>query len=51
MLSLKNKLRATLGAVIRVKPFLNKNALLVIYHSLLLSHIIYSITIIGSMAI
>ena len=39
MLSLKNKLRATLGAVIRVKPFLNKNALLVIYHSLMLSHI------------
>ena len=29
MLSLKNKLRDTLGAVIRVKPFLNKNALLV----------------------
>ena len=27
MLSLKNKLRATSGAVIRVKPFLNKNAL------------------------
>ena len=44
MLSLKNKLRATLGAVVRVKPFLNKNALLVIYHSLLLSHIRYCIT-------
>ena len=44
MLSLKNKLRATLGAVIRVKPFLNKNALLVIYHSLMLSHIRYCIT-------
>ena len=29
MLSLKNKLSATLGAVIRVKPFLNKNALLI----------------------
>ena len=43
MLSLKNKLRATLGAVIRVKPFLNKNALLVIY-SLMLSHIRYCIT-------
>ena len=42
MLSLKNKLRATLGAVIRVKPFLNKNALLVIYHSL--SHIRCCIT-------
>ena len=44
MLSLKNKLRATLGAVIRVKPFLNKNALLVIYHLLMLSHIRYCIT-------
>ena len=45
MLSSKNKLRATLGAVIRVKPFLNKNALLVIYHSLLLrQHIRYCIT-------
>ena len=44
MLSLKNKLRATLGAVIRVKPFFSKNALLVIYHSLMLSHIRYCIT-------
>ena len=44
MLSLKNKLRATLGAVIRVKFFLNKNALSVIYHSLMLSHIRYCIT-------
>ena len=44
MLSLKNKLRATLSAVNRVKPFLNKNALLVIYHSLMLSHIRYYIT-------
>ena len=44
MLSLKNKSRATLGAAIRVKPFLNKNALLVIYHSLMLSYIRYCIT-------
>ena len=44
MLSLKNKLRATLGVVIRVKPFLNKKVLLVIYHSLMLSHTRYCIT-------
>ena len=44
MLSLKNKLRATLGAVIKVKPLLSKNSLLVLYHSLLLSHIRYCIT-------
>ena len=44
MLSLQSKLRATLGAVIRVKTFLNKNALLVIYRSLMLSHIRYCIT-------
>ena len=32
MLALKSKLRATLGAVIRVKPYLNKHSLLSIYH-------------------
>ena len=44
MLYLKGKIRATLSVVIRTKPFLNKNALLVIYHSLLMSHIRYCIT-------
>ena len=44
MLSLKNKLRATLDAVIKVKAFLDKNALLVIYQLLMLSHIRYCIT-------
>ena len=43
MLMLKNKLRATLGAVMRVKPCLNKSALLVIYHSLFPSHVRYCI--------
>ena len=38
-LKTKSKLRATLGAVIRVKPYLNKNSLLSIYHSLVISHI------------
>ena len=37
MLALKSKLRATLGAVIRVKPYLNKHSLLSIYHSLIIS--------------
>ena len=40
MLSLKNKLRATLGAVIRVKL----SSIKVLYHSLLLIHIRYCIT-------
>ena len=43
MLILKSKLRATLGAVMRVKPCLNKSALLVIYHSLFVSHVRYCI--------
>ena len=43
MLMLKSKLRATLGAVMRVKPCLNKSALLVIYHSLFASHVRYCI--------
>ena len=37
MLALKSKLRATLGAVIRVKPYLSKHSLLSIYHSLVIS--------------
>ena len=43
MLMLKSKLRATLGAVMRVKPCLNKSALLMIYHSLFASHVRYCI--------
>ena len=43
MLALKSKLRATLGAVIRVKPYLNKHFLLSIYHSLVISRIRYCI--------
>ena len=43
MLMLKSKLRATLGAVMRVKPCLNKSALLVIYHSLFASYVRYCI--------
>ena len=43
MLMFKSKLRATLGAVMRVKPCLNKSALLVIYHSLFASHVRYCI--------
>ena len=43
MLALKSKLRATLGAVIRVKPYLNKHSLLSIYHSLVISRIRYCI--------
>ena len=37
MLALKSKLRATLGAVIRVKPYLSKHSLLSIYHFLVIS--------------
>ena len=37
MLALKSKLRATLGAVIRVKPYLNEHSSLSIYHSLVMS--------------
>ena len=43
MLALKSKLHATLGAVIRVKPYLSKHSLLSIYHSLVISRIRYCI--------
>ena len=43
MLMLKSKLQATLGAVMRVKPCLNKSALSVIDHSLFASHVRYCI--------
>ena len=45
MLALKSKLRATLGAVIRVKPYLSKRSLIPIYHSLVISRIRYCIHI------
>ena len=43
MLALKSKLRATLGAVIRVKPYLSKHSLISTYHSLVVSRIRYCI--------
>ena len=43
MLALKSKLHATLGAVIRVKPYLSKHSLISIYHSLVISRIRYCI--------
>ena len=43
MLALKSKLRATLGAVTRVKPYLSKHSLLSIYHPLVISRIRYCI--------
>ena len=39
MLTLRSTLRATLGAVIRAKPYLSKHFLLSIYHSLVVSRI------------
>ena len=36
---LKTKLRSVLGAVLRVKPYLNKDTMLTLYHSLLISSI------------
>ena len=43
MLALKSKLCATLGAVIRVKPYLSKHSLSLIYHSLAKCRIRYCI--------
>ena len=39
MLALKSKLRATLGAVIRVQPYLSKHSSISIYHFLVMSRI------------
>ena len=36
---LKTKLRSVLGAVLRVKPYLNEDTMLTLYHSLLMSNI------------
>ena len=41
---LKTKLRSVLGAVLRVKPYLNKDTMLTLYHSLFISDIRYCIT-------
>ena len=41
---LKTKRKSVLGAVLRVKLYLNKDTLLTLYHSLLISHIRYCIT-------
>ena len=43
MLALKSKLRATLGSVIRVKPYLSKHSLIPINDSLVISRIRYCI--------
>ena len=44
MAMLISKLKSSLYAVIRVKPFLTQEALLTLFHSLILSHIRYCIT-------
>ena len=41
---LKTKLRSVLGAVLRVKPYLNKDTMLTLYHSLLMSNVRFCIT-------
>ena len=41
---LKKKLHAILIAVMKIRPCLSKNALLIIYHSLIMSQIRYCIT-------
>ena len=41
---LLSKLKSSLYCVIRVKPYLNKESLLTLFHSLILSHIRYCIT-------
>ena len=44
MAMLISKLKSSLYAVMRVKPFLTQEALLTLFHSLILSHIRYCIT-------
>ena len=44
MAMLNSKLKSSLYAVMRVKPFLTQEALLTLFHSLILSHIRYCIT-------
>ena len=39
MHAVKKKMRAALGAVMHIRSFLNKKAMLILYHSLILSHV------------
>ena len=39
MYAVKKKMRAALGAVMRIRSFLNKRAMLTLYHSLILSYV------------
>ena len=41
---IKKKMRATLGAVMRIRVYLSSKAMLCLYHSLLLSHVRYCTT-------
>ena len=41
---IKRKIRSSLGSIIRVKPSLTTKAMLILYNSLLLSHLRYCIT-------
>ena len=43
MYAVKKKMRAALGAVMRIRSFLNKKAMLTLYHSLILSHVRYCV--------
>ena len=43
MYAIKKKMRAALGAVMRIRSFLNKKAMLTLYHSLILSHVRYCV--------
>ena len=57
MYAVKKKMRAALGAVMRIWSFLNKKAMLTLYHSLILSHVRYcavnwccgNVTIVGQL--
>ena len=43
MYAVKKKMRAALGAVMRIRSFLNKKAMLTLYHSSILSHVRYRV--------
>ena len=44
MNTIKRKIRSSLGSIMRVKPCLTTKAMLILYNSLLLSHLRYCIT-------
>ena len=44
MMNLVKKLRCSLGAITKIRPYLNRNCLLTLYHSLMLSYVQYCIT-------